>query len=114
MVASHAIGSVPFLMKHGENGLIFRNEDQDDLNNKVKKLLDEPKTMESLGLAAYKTLSEVWNADNAAERFLKLVEYLNKGNKGTPFTEGPCSIAQNVNNKNTGKLLIEHLDFMEN
>ena len=36
VVASHAIGSVPFLLKNGENGLIYKDGDEEDLYNKGK------------------------------------------------------------------------------
>lgn len=90
VVASGAIGSVPYLIRDGENGLIYKNGDQNDLYQKVKDLLDHPEKREILGRAAYKTLTEVWNADTAAERFLELVTAIQNG-KASPFADGPCS-----------------------
>ena len=89
-VASGAIGSVPYLLKSGENGLIYRDGDLCDLYEKVKFLLDNPKTREKYGKAAYKTMTEVWCADVAAERLLSLIENIQNG-KDTPFSDGPCS-----------------------
>ena len=40
VVASHAIGSVPFLIKNGENGLIYENGNQLDLEKQVLRLLE--------------------------------------------------------------------------
>ena len=40
VVASDAIGAVPFLLADGENGLCYRSCDVDDLYQKVKFLLD--------------------------------------------------------------------------
>ena len=90
VVASRAIGSVPYLIKDGENGLIYKDGNLKDLYNKVKYLLDNDKERKRLGINAYKTLTDTWNADNAAERLLKLIESIKEG-KETPFKDGPCS-----------------------
>lgn len=90
VVASGAIGSVPYLIKDGENGLIYKDGNLNDLYNKVKFLLDNRERREEMGEKAYKTLTETWNAEVAAERLLKLIENINEG-KGTPFVDGPCS-----------------------
>ena len=74
VVASHAIGSVPFLINDGENGFIYRNGNEDDLFNKVKFLLDNPEKRKQISLSAYKTMAEVWNAQVAAKRFLEVCQ----------------------------------------
>lgn len=95
--ASHAIGSVPFLIEDGTNAFIYKNDDIDDLLCKVKRLLDDKNLRENIGRQAYKTLSELWNADVAAERFVELVKSLQAG-KETPFESGPCSKAEILKN----------------
>lgn len=90
VVASRAIGSVPYLIKNGENGLIYKDGNLKDLYNKVKFLLDNREQRENLGVNAYKTLKDTWNADVAAERLIKLIETIKEG-KDTPFKDGPCS-----------------------
>ena len=91
VVASHAIGSVPFLINDGENGFIYKNGDDDDLFNKVKFLLDNPEKRKEMSLNAYKTMAETWNAENAVKNFMEL----NKSvmiNKLTKVSgEYPCS-----------------------
>lgn len=95
VVASHAIGSVPFLMKDNKNGLIYRSGDIDILYEKVKYLLDNPSEQVRLGSAAYKTIIETWNAEVAAERFVKLAEHLLNGERSPDlFADGPCSKAE--------------------
>lgn len=89
-VASGAIGSVPYLLKSGENGLVYRDGDLDDLFEKVRFLLDHPEERAAYGKAAYKTMTDVWCADVAAERLLTLIENLQSG-KDSPFVDGPCS-----------------------
>lgn len=95
VVASHAVGSVPFLLQNGENGLIYRNGRQKDLNRQVMRLLDDAKMREKLGMNAYTSIAHMWNAQTAAERFLKLYECLSK-QKDIPWYEGPCSQAKRV------------------
>ena len=90
VVASRAIGSVPYLLKNGENGLIYQNGDRNDLYQKVKFLLENPAVRKQIGKAAYQTLIDVWNAETAAARFLALAEAIKQG-KDTPFAQGPCS-----------------------
>ena len=90
VVASRAIGSVPYLIKNGENGLIYKDGNLKDLYNKVKFLLGNKKEREKIGVNAYKTLTDTWNADVAAERLIKLIETI-KEDKDTPFKDGPCS-----------------------
>lgn len=91
VVASHAIGSVPFLIKDGENGFIYKNGNIDDLYDKIKFLLDHPKKCTELGKNAYFTLTDEWNADVAAERF---INFTNNILEKTPLMiplEGLCS-----------------------
>lgn len=90
VVASGAIGSVPYLIKDGENGFIYKSGNLKNLYNKVKLLIDNREIREKMGINAYKTLAETWNAEEASERLLKLIENIKEG-KDTPFTDGPCS-----------------------
>lgn len=95
VVASHAIGAVPFLLNDGENGLIYKDGDIDDLYRKVKKLLDDNELCRRLGKNAYFTIADVWSADEAAKRFLVLSNAILAGNKNPePFKNGPCSKAE--------------------
>lgn len=96
VVASHEIGSVPFLIKNGENGLVYKSGDIDMLYRKVKMLMDNPEEQERLGNAAYKTIVEEWNAEVAAERILKLAECLSNKKSCDLFKSGPCSKAENI------------------
>lgn len=98
VVASHAIGSVPFLIENGQNGLIYRNGDFDSLFFAVKSLMDSPSLRESLGRSAYKTITENWNADIAAERFLCLAKAALSDGDMDVFDSGICSRADILSN----------------
>ena len=99
VVASHAAGSVPFLIEDEKNGLIYRNGDQKQLFRIVKRLIDEPALRENLGVNAYNTLSERWNADEAANRFLELSKALLTGLTPYIYHTGPCSAAPVISNR---------------
>ena len=95
VVACSAIGSVPFLLKDGVNGFTYASGDLDQLYEKVKFLLDNSQKGEEMGIRAYQTMSEMWNAKVAAERLLQLSNaLLNKETKPVLFTDGPCSKAE--------------------
>lgn len=98
VVASHAIGSVPFLLEDGVNGLIYRNGNEDDLYARVVRLIEQPVLREQMGRNAYRTLAEMWNADVAAERFLALAQALLNGDEPVLFAQGPCSRAKILRN----------------
>jgi len=93
VVASHAIGSVPFLIQDGENGLIYKNGDESGLFDRVARLIEHPEIRMKLGKEAYQTLVNQWNAEIAAERFLQLSEALLNGKSPELFEDGPCSKA---------------------
>ena len=97
VVASHAIGSVPFLINDGKNGFIYKNANEDDLFNKVKILLDNSEKRKQVSLEAYKTMAETWNADNAVKNLMILVENLNK-NKSIILRDQPCEKIAYKNN----------------
>ena len=98
VVASHAIGSVPFLLEDGKNGYIYCNGNMDSLYERVAKLLDQPELREQLGREAYHTLAAAWNADVAAERFVVLAQSLLEGTTADLFESGPCSRAKILEN----------------
>ena len=92
VVANRAIGSVPFLIRDGENGLTYTTKDIDRLYENVKKLLDNQLLREKIAYNAYQTIATMWNAENATKRFLALCERLLKGEKKIfPYSDGVCS-----------------------
>lgn len=99
VVASHAIGSVPFLIKDGENGLIYRDGDEEHLEMQVRRLLEDEKYRKQVGLKAYKTIADIWNAENAARRLLTLAQEIEQNkNAVSLFDDGPCSKAPIIQN----------------
>ncbi len=97
VVASHLIGSAPYLLKNNENGIIYQSQNVNMLYEKVKYLLDNPKEQRKYGESAYYTITETWNGENAAERFINLLNgVINKTDNFELYETGPCSKAEIV------------------
>ena len=94
VIASDAAGSVPYLIRDDENGLIYGSGDVDALAGQIGYLLRHPGKARQLGIEAYRTIMTMWNADTAAERFLQLAEAAIKGTDlNCLYDSGPCSPA---------------------
>lgn len=95
VVGSHAVGSVPFLIKNGKNGLIYKSGDDESLYQKTAFLLNNTAEREQIGKAAYRSITELWNSKVAAERFIKLSKSILSGNDSPDlFDFGPCCKAE--------------------
>ncbi len=95
VIASNAIGSAPFLISDGENGMLFESENQNSLNEKLLKAVTSPNLCQQMGKKALYDLNEIWGPDNAAISFLKLCETLSQDRKLAKncCKVGPCSPA---------------------
>jgi glycosyltransferase involved in cell wall biosynthesis len=95
VITSHAAGAAPYLVKDGENGLVYESGNVEMLTQKLKMLLDSSALVKKLGMNAYRTITETWNAEFAANRFIALVhELMSENKKPDIFSDGPCSIAK--------------------
>ena len=93
VVGSNTIGSVPYLISNGVNGLMFESENWNDLCVKVESVINDFEKQRKLGINAYLTIKNMWNPNIAAERFVSLAQNVLMG-KGSPFIDdGPCSLA---------------------
>ena len=108
VVASHAVGSVPFLVKHGENGFVYKNGVKititlkrdanpqvrlNQLYKHVQYLLDHPEVLTQIGGNAYRTITELWNSNEAAERLYQIIEAKLSNLDDCIYSDGPCSLA---------------------
>ena len=93
VVASRAAGSVPFLVRNGENGFTFSG-DALELFEKTRALLQDPVLDARFGTAAFETVSTLWNAETAAQRFVRFAQSFSDG-AGLPaaYESGPLSRA---------------------
>lgn len=93
VVASDQAGAVPFLVKDGENGCIFRSNDIDSLYKKVSKLIDNPIECRRIRMDAYRTIRDFWSPKVASRNLYLLCEQLLKGGNEDCINYGPCSKA---------------------
>lgn len=92
VVAGSGIGAVPFLIRHGQNGLVFQNECYRELKKQVLLLCEDENLRKTLGVNAYQTMIGEWNPETAADRLYRFCEGLLNG-KMQPEKEGPLSPA---------------------
>ncbi len=82
VVVNHMVGAAPYLIRHGENGFVYRNGCKEMLFETVEKLARDEQLRRDVGREAYRTITEVWNAENAAGNLYELIQYLSG--------RGPC------------------------
>lgn len=94
VVANCMIGSVPFLIQDGINGVLYSNGDYEELYEKVVYLMDNPSQRKQISKKAYQTIVQEWNANIAAHSFLQLCNALLNGDKSLIKDSEICSPAQ--------------------
>ena len=95
VIASDAAGATPFLIKDGVNGSVYHSGSVQELYEKLRRLLDDTNLQSRLGSEAYRTITELWNAETAAKRLLQLSQTLLSGADASRlFADGPCSPAK--------------------
>ena len=93
LVGSDEIGSVPFLVKDKETGLVFYSKNVDSLYEKVVYLIENLTECNRLAKNGNKYIKEVWSPVVAAKNLLQLIDDLQNGRDGS-IKEGPGSIAE--------------------
>lgn len=97
VVANHMIGAVPYLIRDGYNGLIYTDGKEEELFASVEKLVQDEALCRRLGRHAYETITQTWNAENAAHSLIDLIGELTSTTNGNkPHTAGalyPCAPA---------------------
>lgn len=92
VVASHAAGSVPYMITDGINGFIYRSGSRRAFFEKVEWLISHPVERAEIAKNAYLTIKNTWNSQVACLNLLRLIEDLKNG-QPTSVLEGPCSMA---------------------
>lgn len=94
VVTSREIGSVPFLIEDGKNGLIYKSGDTYSAFQKVRYLLDNPEKAAEMGKLAEKTIVETYNPQVAAERIAAFSRIFLENGDVTYYESGPMSKAR--------------------
>lgn len=93
VVASSGAGSVPFLIRHGENGLTYSPGDVDTLTENILHLLRNPESRRAMGTQACQTITTLWNGETAARRLIALSSMLLGRAEMEPIDDGgPCTL----------------------
>jgi glycosyltransferase involved in cell wall biosynthesis len=100
-IVSSVVGSAPFLIKQGVNGLIYNCKSFESLLNSVRLCLDNRNLMNSMARKAYYTMFDVWSPKNAASNFYSLCNSIKSGSPNV-IAEGPCSKAVPFNYNGLG------------
>lgn len=99
VVANHEIGSVPFLIDNGSNGLIYESGNYEMLFQHVEFLMNNPEQKKNMGINAYESITTIWNARNAANNLILLTRNLLGEELGYNCYEGPGSKAEIIQDK---------------
>ena len=97
VVASHACGATPWLVKDNETGLVFKSGSEKSLAGGIEKLLTSSELRERLSRNAYNQMHTLWNPMVAATRTLELAKAIEE-KRECPFEDGPLSKAEFLKN----------------
>lgn len=91
-VVNEQVGAAPYLIRHGENGLVYPKDRYERMEEAVLDLFAHWEERKGMGRAAYETIRHVWNAEHAAAELMRFTEGLMRG-EIVPAQEGPLSVA---------------------
>lgn len=91
-VVNAQVGAAPYLIRHGENGLVYPRDCYDKMETLVLDLFENWDDRKQMGRAAYETIRDTWNADNAAKELIRFTGGLMRG-EIVPAQTGPLSTA---------------------
>ncbi|MBE5883540.1 MAG: glycosyltransferase [Lachnospiraceae bacterium] len=79
VVADRMIGAAPYLIQNGYNGYIYDDRQKEEIFRLTERLLADNELCRQMGERAYRTITEVWNAENAAHNLMSLIAGLTAG-----------------------------------
>ena len=91
-VVNAQVGAAPYLIRHGENGLVYPKDSYEKMEALVIDLFENWDARKAMGWAAYETIRDMWNAEHAAAELLRFSKGLLQG-EIVPAKEGPLSAA---------------------
>lgn len=95
VVGDEKIGSIPFLIKHGVNGRIYKKRNVQTIVEQILCYYHNPQIMEMNSKEAYRTMRDIWSPQNAALNFFTVAYNLLNGNNYY-IKEGPMSVAREI------------------
>lgn len=67
-------GGVPEIIRHGETGLLFESENAEDLTNKLRNLIDNPRVCNKLAIAGKIEADERFSEEKHFERLIDILQ----------------------------------------
>lgn len=111
VVANVQAGAVPYLIRHGKNGMAYPGGSYEKMEEMVRFLMDHPQERSRMGQEAYRTIAGLWNAEKAAETLLGMAKGMLEGDF-CPAAEGPGSLAEAIApGKMYGRMLEDSRQF---
>lgn len=109
-VANVQAGAVPYLIRHGVNGLVYPDGDFEKMAGAVLYLASHPAECREMGRAAYETITKLWNAEHAAAELIRFCKGVLEG-KAVPAQEGPLSPAPVIAPGKMYEVMMRESDF---
>lgn len=103
-VVNAQVGAAPYLIRHGDNGLVYPDDRYDKMEELVIDLFDHWEERKGMGREAYETIHDMWNAGHAAKELLRFTNRLLQG-EIVPAEEGPLSAAPPVRPKKMYRMM---------
>jgi len=97
-VVNSQVGAAPFLIRHKQNGLVYKEGSYEDFRDCVMQLMENKELIIEYGKAAYETIVSEWNAENAASQVVRFYENWKQGIVEPPKS-GPLSVAPVISPK---------------
>ncbi|MCM1568137.1 MAG: glycosyltransferase family 4 protein [Roseburia sp.] len=115
LVADVMTGAAPYLIRHGENGYVYKSGNKRKFFSILEELVKDCERCERLGRNAYETILQTWNAKQAAAGLRKLTEDVVLQNKSVYPAKSdrpmfaPCAPAPEIPERKMYKFLIKRI-----
>lgn len=93
VIGSSLMGSVPFLIRNGVDGLIFESGSIVSLEAAALRLVREPGLLPAMSQSAIKRATSLWSAKTAVSRLVDYCEAAVSGEAAPTWEDGPMSEA---------------------
>lgn len=99
VIASHACGCSPWLVKPEKTGLLFKSGSVDSLERMLERFIVDKELRNKCQKGAYEQMSTLWNPDVAARRIVEFADsFINNNGEIAHFEDGPLSAASILKN----------------
>lgn len=89
VIATEEAGAAKSMILDGENGLLYRSGNLNELEKKIVSLLEDKVLLARLKDKGYDTINTLWSADEAAKRFYHVADSLMDNHQVNHYTSGP-------------------------